>query len=210
MASVEMGEIESVLKEVDNYVSKNFEKMMRFWEEGRCYCPMCYDIAPRGYEGLECVCGRKYVAIDEVFLENWKKVYTAYRDVAKKVLEAFKKHARGDWKKNIKLESSEGNPHIRGPSIKVMFGPKTLPNLVIVYIDRAPIGGISLIFHSIRDLELFRSFVSELRDVAKTSPVRTRMVAEFSRTVLEPAKKVMEELGFKRAGGIGYICFVLE
>jgi len=198
-------EIESVLKGMDNLISKNFEKMARFWEEGRCYCPKCYDIAPRGYEGLGCVCEGKYATIDEVFLENWKKVYTAYRDVVKKVLEAFKRHARGDWKKNIRFESSEGSP-----SIKVMFGPKTLPNLVIVYIDRAPIVGISLIFHSIRDLELFRSFVSELRDVAKASSVRTSVVAEFSHTVLEPAKKVMEELGFKRAGGIGYIRFVLE
>jgi hypothetical protein len=67
-----------------------------------------------------------------------------------------------------------------------------------------------LIFHSVRDLELFRSFVSELRDVAKTSSVRTNVVAEFSRTVLEPAKKVMDELGFKKVGGIGYIRFVLE
>jgi uncharacterized protein YlxP (DUF503 family) len=195
--------IEEVLKAVDEYVEAEVKNVERMKAEGRCYCPLCFDVDRRGSEGRLCVCQKgKYVTMDDAYVETFRKAFSAYRKAVEKTIEVFETII--DCKYSFKV--------MRGEFV-IEFGSKIARNRLQVFLfGKRPELSVELLLFSVKSLKALKTLVTELKkvvdEVRSEFPATVLRVRVFPSAYKDEVFRVLERLDLKEQKAINCVEYV--
>jgi hypothetical protein len=198
---------EKLLKAVDEYVEAEVRNVERMKAEGRCYCPVCFDVDRRGSEGRLCICEKgKYVTIDDAYVEAFRKAFSAYRKAVKKIVEAFKTVAERELRDIWTVREQ----------FVIEFGSKTKRNRLQVFLwgKRLELSVELLLFSvkSLKALKTLETLVAELKravdEVGLEFPETVLRVRVFPSAYKDEVFRTLEGLGLKEEERINCVEYV--
>jgi hypothetical protein len=145
-----------ILNEVDARIRGCIEALEKAKEERKCYCPTCYDVERRGSERYSCICGGKYVTIDDAYVEAWKRVLLPYGEVVKEVVDVYRECARGEWRDVWMLEPFP---------FTMDFGVRSRQDRLRVFFTRPPKLIVELGLHDVRNPKPLKGLIPGLRKI---------------------------------------------